>query len=75
MGHPLALLWGYGGEPLCLEEFNACSLGAEVGLQAHQDDRGGWAEMKDLGIPLFNLLDCQGKNKKERAYLVHHILQ
>jgi hypothetical protein len=48
-----ALLGGYGGETLGLEEVNAGAFCSEVRLETDEDERGLWAEMKDLGIPLW----------------------
>lgn len=50
--HRHALLLRDGREPLRFEKVDACSLGAEVGLQANEDERRVWAKVQDLGVPL-----------------------
>jgi len=47
-----ALFCGNRSETLCLKEFDAVAFVAEVGFEAHEDERGCGAEVKDFGIPL-----------------------
>jgi hypothetical protein len=37
---------------LGFEQVNASALGSEIGFETDEDERGVWAEMEDLWIPL-----------------------
>lgn len=47
-----ALFLGNWGEALGLEEINASAFGAEVRLEANENEWGVRAEMENFGIPL-----------------------
>lgn len=51
-GNGAALLLGHGREALCLEHVDARFLEAEIGLEAHENQRSVGAEVEDFGIPL-----------------------
>lgn len=57
VGDGLPLLGGDRCEALCLEEFNACALVAEIRFQANQDNGGCGAKVQNLGVPLGARLD------------------
>ena len=48
----LSLLRCNGGESLGFKKVDAGTFISEVGLETNEDERGGWAEMEDFGIPL-----------------------
>ena len=49
----LALFGCHGCQALAFEEVDAGALGAQVGFEANEDERGCGAEMEDFGIPLW----------------------
>ena len=51
-GDGLALFGCHGCQALGFEEVDAGALGAQVGFEANEDERGCGAEMENFGIPL-----------------------
>ena len=58
--HGLSLLWGDWSETLGAKKFNTGALIAEVGFQAHQNQRGCRTEMEHFGIPLYESVNVIG---------------
>lgn len=52
LGNGFSLFRRYWCKTLCSKELNASTLRAKIGLEANKDQRSGWAEMKDFGVPL-----------------------
>ena len=51
----LALFWCHWRKTLCSQELDAGALIPEIGFEADEDERGGWAEMKNFWVPLRNV--------------------
>lgn len=57
LSYCLALFGCDGSKSLGFEEIDACSLGAEIRLQANEDEWCVWTEMEDFRVPLQGLLE------------------
>lgn len=57
----LALLWCYWRQTLGLEKIDTCALGAEVRLEADENERSGWAEVENLRVPLSTFISILDK--------------
>jgi hypothetical protein len=73
MRYYLALFWRDWCQSLSLEEVNACSLGAQVRLEANKDEWSSWAEVENFRVPLDEgqlraLLPTVGL-----SHLIHHV--
>ena len=72
----LSLLLRHRRETLGLEKVDACLLLAEIRFETNKNERGRWAEMEDLGIPLSCQVSLKASHQQlERLYLVHNIFQ
>lgn len=54
-----SLLWCNRGETLGFEKVNAGAFISEIRFKANEDEGGGWAEMKDFGVPLRSCVSKQ----------------
>jgi hypothetical protein len=69
----LALFWRDWCQSLSLEEVDARSLGAQVRLEANEDEWSSWAEVENFRVPLDESQLRGVASKVELSYLVHHV--